>query len=92
MEDKTKDIPETFEEVAEEKAEETLEGQINYMWDEYELTYVIALGRKDIPVVMLTMGFLGILFIVAGCSAFAESCTERSEEGRYALLELLSGP
>lgn len=33
-----------------------------------------------------------ILLVVAGVSAFAESCTERSEEGRYALLQLLSGP
>ena len=35
---------------------------------------------------------LAILLVVAGGSAFAESCTERSEEGKYALLQLLSGP
>ena len=35
---------------------------------------------------------LAISLVIAACSAFAESCTERSEEGRYALLELLSGP
>ena len=35
---------------------------------------------------------LAILLVVAGGSTFAESCTERSEEGKYALLQLLSGP
>ena len=44
-------------------------------------------GLSYLPWIML-----GILFIVAGCSAFAESCTERSEEGHFTLLQLLSGP
>ena len=35
---------------------------------------------------------LAVFLIPAGASALIESFTERSEEGRYALLQLLSGP
>ena len=35
---------------------------------------------------------LAILLLCAGASALAESFTERSEEGHFALLQLLSGP
>ncbi len=35
---------------------------------------------------------LAISLVIAGASAFGESFTERSEEGHFALLQLLSGP
>ena len=39
-----------------------------------------------------TWVLLAILLLCAGISALAESFTERSEEGHFALLQLLSGP
>ena len=49
-------------------------------------------ARYQVATPALPWIILGILLVIACVSAFAESCTQRSDDGYCALLQLLSGP